>query len=416
MTTVGARAAAVGAGEAAGALAATSDGVTHDAHHRMQRMLFLATGVGAIVFGLLLATGGGGILTQMDQLTPVYAWGSVVVVILLPATFVVLTFVIPLRVMYTLAATASIGFVVAEVLWVPAMTVDVLANDASPWLQGVTALAATITAVRWQGRWVWAYALATGPIVAANQILSRADSTLDAILDGLGGMVFSLILMGVAIAVMQAARRQDQVAARARAQASLEAARDTRDREQTRINAIVHDDIMSVLLTAGRREPTPGLVDRAAHALAAITAITEGATVRGAYSPEEFTAVLRSTVNDVVTGVKFSFVLSDTLTIPPAVVAATTEALAEALRNSANYAASAGEHVDREVNVWVDEAGVTVRARDSGRGFSLRAVGPRRLGIRVSIVDRMRSVSGGSAAIHSRPGSGTTVELVWRRP
>lgn len=390
--------------------------VTHDARHRMQRMLFLATGVGAIVFGLLLATGGGGIMAQMSQLVPLYAWGSLTVVILLPASFVALPFLVPIRVMYGLAATASVGFVVVELLWVPAMSVDVLLNDASPWLQGVTALAATITAIRWQSRWVWPYALATGPIVAVNQIVAREGPPVDAILDGLGGMVFSLILMGVAMAVVKAADRQDQVAARARAQASLEAARRTRDREQTRINAIVHDDVMSVLLTAGRRAPAPGLAEQASNALTAIAAITLEDAVRSAYSPEEFTAVLRATVADIVSDVDFAFSLGDQRPIPPAVVAATTEALAEAMRNSARHAAPVGEAVARSVRVEVDSGGATVRVRDSGRGFSPRAVGPRRLGIRVSIVERMQSISGGGASVDSRPGAGTTVELTWKRP
>lgn len=390
--------------------------VTQDARFRMQRMLFLACGVGAIVFGLLLATGGGGILTQMDQLMPVYAWATVLVVIGLPASFVVLTFNVPLRVMCSLAATVSIGFIIAELLWVPAMTVQTLANDASPWLQGVTALAATVTAVRWQGRWVWAYALATGPIVAINQILSRENSVVDAILDGLGGMVFSLILMGVAIAVMFAADRQDNIAARARAHASLEASRRTREREQTRINAIIHDDVMSVLLTAGRKSPAPALAQQAKTALSSIETISHGGTEHRTYSPEELTAVLRSTVTDVISDVDFAFTLTDSRAIPADVVAAVTEALGEALRNSAQYAGAAGTAVAREVRVAITDAGVTVSARDHGRGFSPRAVGPRRLGIRVSIVERMNSVMGGRATVTSRPGAGTAVTLSWSRP
>jgi len=390
--------------------------VTHEARYRMQRILFFAAGIGAIVFSALLATGGGGIVIQMGQLSPVYAWGSLAVVILLPASFVALAYVVPLGVIYALAATASIGFVVAELFWVPSMTVDALANDAAPWLQGVTALAATITAIRWQGSWVWTYAFATGPIVAVNQILARPDSTLDAILAGLGGMLFSLILMGVAIAVVGAADRQDRVAAQARSQASLEAARRTRDSEQTRINAIVHDDVMSALLTAGRQDLAPGLADQAWHALGAINSITQEDAERAPYSPEEFTAVLRATVNDIVSGVDFSYSIENPELIPPAVVAATTEALAEAMRNSAHHAATAPDPVARDVHIEVTEAGLKVRAHDLGRGFSQRSVEPRRLGIRVSIIDRMGSVTGGGASVDSSPGAGTTVELTWMRP
>jgi signal transduction histidine kinase len=389
---------------------------THDARHRMQRALFFASGIGAVVFGALLATGGGGIIAQMDQLAPVYAWATLSVVILLPAAFVVVSFIVPMRVLYAQAATVSIGFVVAELLWIPAMTVDVLENDASPWLQGVTAMAATITAVRWRGPWVWLYAIATGPIVAVNQVLVREDATLNAILDGLGGMVFSLILMGVAMAVVDAADRQDAVAARARSQAALEASRRTREREQTRINAIVHDDVMSVLLTASRKAPAPGLALQAQRALDAIAAIAAGDGELRVYTSEELAAVLRSTVTSIAADVDFTYAFKAAEPIPAEVVAATTEALAEAMRNSVKYAGVGDEPVERTVHLDVTAAGFSVRVRDRGRGFSPRAVEPRRLGIRVSIVERMASVAGGKGDVHSRPGAGTTVELSWRRP
>ena len=38
------------------------------------------------------------------------------------------------------------------------------------------------------------------------------------------------------------------------------------------------------------------------------------------------------------------------------------------------------------------------------------------LGIAVSIPERMHTVPGGSAQVHSRPGDGTNVELTWSRP
>ena len=53
---------------------------------------------------------------------------------------------------------------------------------------------------------------------------------------------------------------------------------------------------------------------------------------------------------------------------------------------------------------------------DDGRGFDPAAVRPGRLGMSVSIVERMRAVHGGRAAIVSRPGVGTRVSIGWSRP
>jgi signal transduction histidine kinase len=57
-------------------------------------------------------------------------------------------------------------------------------------------------------------------------------------------------------------------------------------------------------------------------------------------------------------------------------------------------------------------SGVTVTVEDDGVGFDPEAVEPGRLGVRVSIIERMVAV-GGRASVESAPGSGTTVRLSW---
>ena len=69
----------------------------------------------------------------------------------------------------------------------------------------------------------------------------------------------------------------------------------------------------------------------------------------------------------------------------------------------------------------VDEARVTVpggagwatiEVTDQGRGFDPRSVAPAPRGIRESISGRM-AAAGGTGAVHSAPGHGTTVVLRW---
>ena len=50
--------------------------------------------------------------------------------------------------------------------------------------------------------------------------------------------------------------------------------------------------------------------------------------------------------------------------------------------------------------------------RDDGRGFSEAKVPDERLGLRISIRDRIAKV-GGNADIVSAPGEGTTVTILW---
>lgn len=386
------------------------------ARQRLLRVLFFAIGTAASVFGLLLLRGDGGILGQHDQLHPAYAWCAVTITVIAPALFTVFAYVLPVRTLRVMGAIISLGFVVVQLLWVPAMVEPVMFDDRNPYLQGFTALHATIAAVVWQHRLVWLYPIAQAPIIALTQMGAREDSTLEAILDGIGGLLFSLILVGVAVAVVSAADRQDKAAARARSQASAEASRRTREHEQTRINAMVHDDVMSVLLAASRPSPPEGLARQADLALSRIDDLASSDMEERLYPPEEVMAVLRSTLFDHGPAVAFDYHLEGETAVPAPVIAALTEALGEAIRNSMLHAGDSGQGVNRSVDVRISNHGIAMTVADDGVGFVWRNVSERRLGLRISIVERMRSLDGGDAWVTSRPGRGTTVELTWERP
>jgi signal transduction histidine kinase/phage shock protein PspC (stress-responsive transcriptional regulator) len=86
-----------------------------------------------------------------------------------------------------------------------------------------------------------------------------------------------------------------------------------------------------------------------------------------------------------------------------ALVAATREAVLNAVK----FAPDAAISVYAEVRG--DRAEVFVR--DRGPGFDLDAIPPDRRGLRESVLGRMER-HGGRAAVHTRPGEGTEVELV----
>jgi signal transduction histidine kinase len=87
-----------------------------------------------------------------------------------------------------------------------------------------------------------------------------------------------------------------------------------------------------------------------------------------------------------------------------ALVAAAREALANAARHAGSDAPIAlyAEMIDGRAEVFV---------RDRGKGFDPATVPEDRRGMRESIMGRMAR-HGGRAAVHSRPGQGTEVELV----
>ncbi|MDN4475994.1 ATP-binding protein [Demequina sp. SYSU T00192] len=389
------------------------NGAARPARERIQRTLLLAVGIGAVIFGALLAGGSSGFLRQIDQLHTPFGILVVLVGVVVPALYTVLSRVLPIRPLLLIAGTTSMVFMAIQIAWPLLMKEPLLADDATPWTQGINAIHATAAAIAWPRVAGWVYPLVQGPVVAFTQMQVRDDAALEAILDGLGAIIYCLILCGVSIAMISAGDRQDSAAAHAREQAALEASRRTREAEQTRINAIVHDDVMSVLLAASRPTPPVTLAEQARHAIASVESLVSGRTESRDYDPEEFVAVVRSTAATVDASVPVRYAVDGEAPLPAGVVAAFAEATAEALRNALGHG---GPGAEPSVECDVTDGSARVVVADHGRGFAAGRVSQRRLGIRVSILERMRTVTGGDADVSSSPGVGTTVVLTWSRP
>ncbi|WOI62862.1 PspC domain-containing protein [Streptomyces fradiae] len=88
-------------------------------------------------------------------------------------------------------------------------------------------------------------------------------------------------------------------------------------------------------------------------------------------------------------------------------LAAQMQAAREAMVNAAKYGGGGGAV---QVYAEVEGRAVFVSVRDRGPGFDLDAVPEDRMGVRESIIGRMRR-NGGSARVRTAPGEGTEVEL-----
>ncbi|MDN4472272.1 ATP-binding protein [Demequina zhanjiangensis] len=382
------------------------------AAERMLRNIYLSCGLGGLVFaGLLMPNA----LSQLEHLRPVYGIATIVVGLLAPISLAVLATWAPITVMRRLAGAIVIVFALLHLTF-PLGLVDGLGSlDAAPWLQGINALHAVIATVVWQNRLVWLYGFAQAPVVMFTQMAARPESDMLAFQDAIGGMLYSLILMGTSLAVVRAATAVDEAARDAREQAAAQASATTREREQTRINAIVHDDIMSVLYAAGTPAPPPGVEERASEALGEIDALAADDAGARSYMPEELVAMLRATALEECHDVELHASWSGDEPIGSDVAVSISEALAESLRNSLRHAGPVDE-VRRTVDVEASPEVVTVVCEDDGAGFERSSISERRLGIRVSIIERMRGLDGGTAEVSSGVGSGTVVTLIWRRP
>ncbi len=382
---------------------------------RIERLLYSSVGFAALVYGFLLFPGKKGIQGQTPQLESWYGYGLILVAVLLPFALGIVAWIVPGRWVNRLAGATAILFLIAMMLFPLGLPTATLADNLPPWYQGIHALHGMIAAIVWQRKEVWLYAIAQGIVIGIVQNAVRENSSESAFLTGVGSFVFIAILMGVTVAIMNAADRLDAASAQARLQAAQTAESRTKQREETRINAMVHDDIMSVLLTASRDNPPPALKHQARVALEAIDALEAPVTTDRTYTVREAVHALLDVVARWAPAAHVNQQVDGGTEVPAEVVTALCDALAEALRNSVRHAGVEGAEVKRRVDIDARENGISVFLTDDGKGFNTKAVASRRLGVRLSILERMGLVPGGSADIRSKSGEGTTVSLLWER-
>jgi len=180
------------------------------------------------------------------------------------------------------------------------------------------------------------------------------------------------------------------------------------------VDALVHDSVLTTLLAAADAR-TAEAMDVAARmakdAIGHLEASDEPAV------SDEVLRLSRLSERIVATARAFSSPFEVTVSnvsdapIPALVAGALHAAAVQAMVNSMQHAGSTD--LDRRVTVTgLDAGGVEIVVADNGNGFDPAAVAPERLGLRVSIYERVTSV-GGEAHLTSSPGHGTTVVLRW---
>jgi signal transduction histidine kinase len=217
---------------------------------------------------------------------------------------------------------------------------------------------------------------------------------------------------------VRAGRAQDAAALAARTAAAKTASAEMLERQRARYDAFMHDDVLATLLSASRNSAESLDVTRqsARRALQKLDEFRADSTARASLEPGELESLLRSAAFSAGEAVVFRYdePAEPGLLTPVDVGDALAEALAESLRNSFRHAEwPDGRPVHREVRARVTANGIDIVATDDGRGFESRRIGLDRLGLRVSILQRLNAQPGGRATVSSSRGKGTTVTLGW---
>jgi signal transduction histidine kinase len=212
----------------------------------------------------------------------------------------------------------------------------------------------------------------------------------------------------------QAASEVDIAQAAALERYSAVAREHASEAERVQVDALVHDSVLTTLLAAAdaRTDEAMDVAARMARdAIGHLEASDEpavsdevlgltGLGERVVATARAFVPPFQVTLNNV----------SDA-PIPGIVADALHAAAVQAMVNSSQHAGET--HLDRRVVVsGLDAGGVEIIISDDGDGFDPATVAPERLGLRVSIYERVTR-AGGVAKVTSSPGNGTTVVLRW---
>jgi signal transduction histidine kinase len=383
------------------------------AETRAYRVIALAFGPAAVVFGLLSEP------ATVAQWSYFASWWSVLCVIgvyVVPLLLCGVSFLASARQIRVVSAVGAVAYLLGVCLLGPALGAEHLAGQASPWLLGVATIGTTLAALAWRMSIAGPAIVVASAFVAVDRVAAGGSGLLvTGLQDALYTLMFSVVFAALAQVATRSGFQVDAAAAAARGEAVTAASARARLQERSRINALVHDSVLATLLAAGRgdRQSYPLVRTQARRALTQLSHLQDDSEKTSSLGGVDFVWAMQAMTTDIAPGAMFSHEVDTDRAIPAEVVEAISEASLEALRNSERHAQRAERAVNRSVHVRVASSEVEVTVLDDGVGYDQSKVAPTRLGVSVSILERMHWLTGGDARVISLPGVGTRVSLTW---
>jgi signal transduction histidine kinase len=317
-------------------------------------------------------------------------------------------------------AYVSFAYLLALATWPLVVSDPAAVSPDRPWLWLLCTVATSTAAIAFSTWQATAYLLippliyGVGRRTPAGGAAEWGSASLDiayAII--LGGAVLILITL-----LRQAAASVDLAQGTALDRYAHAVRQHATEVERVQVDSIVHDSVLTTLLSAARAY-TPEAKELATRmARNAMGHLKDAA----AASPDDDTTVtlnhLARRVARATSTLSAPFELRTRSvasgTIPVQSAEAVYSAAMQAMVNSLQHAGS-GEQVRR----WlvVDGGGgaaIRIGVGDNGVGFAAQTVPNERLGLRVSIIERVAN-AGGSVEIDSAPGEGTVIWISWPR-
>lgn len=379
---------------------------------RIEVILSRSVGIVGVVFGLMAFPVA---IEQREVLSPPWFWVTIISVYGSLVANVVASIV---------QRFVSAANVAVSALWLVTMAFwpffvldpDAVADERPwPWFLASVAVAAAAAAYLKVRRPIAYLALAVIAYGYVRLLPSGGGVPIDEmLLDGLSTVTFG----GAVITIMTTFRRATSAVDAAQSAALLRhaeaATQDAISRERVRVDALVHDSVLTTLLEAARSttpeamELSARMAEEAIGHLEAAGEVTGSATEQRAAS--ELPEGLEGAVAQLGGGIDVHVGALGGRMLPIDVSDALHSAAMQAVVNSLQHA---GANASRWITVQaLGGDGIRVEVGDTGVGFLSNELPGERLGLRVSVIERVNAV-GGVVDIDSHPGEGTIVTLEW---
>ncbi|KQQ28077.1 hypothetical protein ASF54_04990 [Frondihabitans sp. Leaf304] len=356
------------------------------------------------------------LLDQQSSMQPAWAW--IISIALLGGIVAVGITSVSMRGLETAAAFLAISFLVALLTWPLAVDDPARVLDESPWLYYLITVATAAAAIAFTP-WVATVYLLLTPLVYGLVELTPSGGGLKPFWAAIDS-IYSIILGGAVLILITLLRQASVSVDRAQNMAVSRYSGAIREHaielERVQVDAIVHDSVLTTFISAARSFSPDEKALATTMARNAMSHLTTAASVtpfdESSTSLTSMRERLEVLVSNLGAEVEVRSKALDDHAIPAAAAEAMYSAAVQAVVNSVQHAGTVG--VSRWVSLlWTAER-VCVEVGDTGSGFNPAAVPGERLGVRVSITERLAN-AGGSAVIQTAAGEGTIIRLSWPR-
>ncbi|HEU4808703.1 MAG TPA: ATP-binding protein [Homoserinimonas sp.] len=321
----------------------------------------------------------------------------------------------------TANAFVLITFLLALISWPIGLEGEQWTIIDRPWLWFLITVATAAAAIALPV-WMATFYLLLAPILYGIIRASSSGGSVHPALVSLD-VIYAVILGGAVLIIVTMLRGAAAAVDAAQATALgryVDAVREhATEVERVQVDSIVHDSVLTTLLSAAKAQEADSKAMAARMARNAIGHLqSETATPTAdvgdvsASALAERIGLAASTLSSII-DVRTSTIGHNV--VPASAAEALYSASLQAMVNSLQHAGDA-DGVTHWVRVSsLAAGGVLIEVGDTGRGFSMDEIPVERLGLRVSIIDRV-SNAGGAVDVDSVEGEGTAIRLFWPAP